>query len=82
MHLNEDILTLMTVRYGGASEQITLEGFICLVMRLKCMASKLELLFLMKIVVRQFSVLRFWILDCYINCKYRNMETLVYCTIP
>ncbi|XP_057183887.1 calpain-1 catalytic subunit-like [Triplophysa rosa] len=39
MHLNEDILTLMTVRYGGASEQISLEGFICLVMRLNCMAS-------------------------------------------
>ncbi|XP_067224349.1 calpain-1 catalytic subunit-like [Chanodichthys erythropterus] len=39
MHLNEDILNLMFVRYGGASEQISLEGFICLVMRLNCMAS-------------------------------------------
>ncbi|XP_067311188.1 calpain-1 catalytic subunit [Pseudorasbora parva] len=39
MHLNEDILNLMVVRYGGASEQISLEGFICLVMRLNCMAS-------------------------------------------
>ncbi|ROL51917.1 Calpain-9 [Anabarilius grahami] len=38
MHLNEDILNLMFVRYGGASEQISLEGFICLVMRLNCMA--------------------------------------------
>ncbi|KAK7142015.1 hypothetical protein R3I94_011648 [Phoxinus phoxinus] len=38
MHLNEDILSLMVVRYGGASEQISLEGFICLVMRLNCMA--------------------------------------------
>ncbi|ROL51916.1 Calpain-8 [Anabarilius grahami] len=40
MHLNEDILNLMFVRYGGASEQISLEGFICLVMRLNCMASE------------------------------------------
>ncbi|KAL1258138.1 hypothetical protein QQF64_011382 [Cirrhinus molitorella] len=38
LHLNEDILNLMFVRYGGASEQISLEGFICLVMRLNCMA--------------------------------------------
>ncbi|KAG1935840.1 calpain-1 catalytic subunit [Pimephales promelas] len=38
LHLNEDILSLMVVRYGGASEQISLEGFICLVMRLNCMA--------------------------------------------
>ncbi|KAK2878554.1 hypothetical protein Q8A67_019345 [Cirrhinus molitorella] len=38
LHLNEDILNLMFVRYGGA-EQISLEGFICLVMRLNCMAS-------------------------------------------
>uniref|UniRef100_A0A671S5F0 Si:ch211-202f3.3 n=1 Tax=Sinocyclocheilus anshuiensis TaxID=1608454 RepID=A0A671S5F0_9TELE len=38
LHLNEDILNLMFVRYGGATEQISLEGFICLVMRLNCMA--------------------------------------------
>ncbi|XDV43536.1 hypothetical protein PO909_012003 [Leuciscus waleckii] len=38
MHINEDILSLMVVRYGGATEQISLEGFICLVMRLNCMA--------------------------------------------
>uniref|UniRef100_A0A672NIW1 Calpain-1 catalytic subunit-like n=1 Tax=Sinocyclocheilus grahami TaxID=75366 RepID=A0A672NIW1_SINGR len=40
LHLNEDILNLMFVRYGGATEQISLEGFICLVMRLNCMASE------------------------------------------
>ncbi|TRY86939.1 hypothetical protein DNTS_002869 [Danionella cerebrum] len=39
LHLNEDILNLVVLRYGGASEQISLEGFICLVMRLNCMAS-------------------------------------------
>ncbi|XP_016099416.1 calpain-1 catalytic subunit-like isoform X2 [Sinocyclocheilus grahami] len=38
LHLNEEILNLMFVRYGGATEQITLESFICLVMRLNCMA--------------------------------------------
>ncbi|RXN11317.1 calpain-1 catalytic subunit-like protein [Labeo rohita] len=38
LHLNEDILNLMFVRYAGASEHISLEGFICLVMRLNCMA--------------------------------------------
>uniref|UniRef100_A0A672ND13 Si:ch211-202f3.3 n=1 Tax=Sinocyclocheilus grahami TaxID=75366 RepID=A0A672ND13_SINGR len=40
LHLNEEILNLMFVRYGGATEQITLESFICLVMRLNCMASE------------------------------------------
>ncbi|XP_077094289.1 calpain-1 catalytic subunit [Siphateles boraxobius] len=38
MHVNEDILSLMVVRYGGAAEKNTLEGFICLIMRLNCMA--------------------------------------------
>ncbi|XP_065144726.1 calpain-1 catalytic subunit [Paramisgurnus dabryanus] len=38
MHLSEEILNLMAVRYGGTLEQISLEGFICLVLRLDCMA--------------------------------------------
>ncbi|XP_052010265.1 calpain-1 catalytic subunit isoform X2 [Xyrauchen texanus] len=37
MNLTEEILNLMVVRYGG--EKISLEGFICLVLRLNCMAS-------------------------------------------
>ncbi len=40
LHLNEEILNLMIVRYGGATEHVSLEGFICLVIRLNCMASE------------------------------------------
>lgn len=38
--LNDDMLNLMALRYGGASGHMTLESFISLILRLDCMHSK------------------------------------------
>ncbi|KAJ8341773.1 hypothetical protein SKAU_G00340640 [Synaphobranchus kaupii] len=36
--VTDDMLNLLALRYGGASGHITLENFICLILRLDCMA--------------------------------------------
>ncbi|XP_030643234.1 calpain-1 catalytic subunit-like [Chanos chanos] len=38
MQMSDGMLNLMALRYGGSSGQISLENFICLVLRMDCMA--------------------------------------------
>ncbi|MBN3272063.1 CAN1 protein, partial [Polyodon spathula] len=40
IQLNDELLNLMALRYGDSSSRITLESYLCLMLRLECMASK------------------------------------------
>ncbi|MGH0153026.1 UNVERIFIED_CONTAM: hypothetical protein FKN15_046544 [Acipenser sinensis] len=39
IQLNDELLNLMALRYGDSSSRITLESYLCLMLRLECMAT-------------------------------------------